>query len=179
MYYFKKEDFISLIYIDFIEAINKRIEAAAGDRLENIFQMHLIRTRIFYNIIFSADEYKNLYKEILFEDLLPFDSPAHAFVRKPLVRLIEDFNVDVPEEIFELALEAEFGGRMRLLKMKYDNLNPKRAASFIYFISTLSARLIEIPQKTINENTVSAEQLLGTIEYSDIPFVDLSDEENQ
>ena len=179
MYYFKKEDFISLIYIDFVEAINKRIEEAAGDRLENIFQLHLIRTRIFYNIIFSSDEYKNFYKEILFEELLPYDSPAHSFVRKPLVRLTEDFSIDVSDEIFELALEAEYGGRMRLLKIKYDNLNPKRSASFMYFIATMSARLIEIPQETINKNIASAEEVLASIEYSDIPFVDLSDEDGQ
>ena len=176
MYYYKKEDFVSLIYIDFINAIRKRIEDTVGNKLGNAFQLQLITTRIFFNIIFNSDSYKNLYKEILFNQLLPINSPAHEIVRKPLILLVEEFDINISEEVFELALEAEFGGILRLMRTRFDKLNPKISAPFIYFISTISARLIEIPGSIINDNVSRSEELLKEIDYYDIPFIDLNED---
>ena len=174
-YHFKKENFISQIYIDFYDSIMQRIEESVGSELENIFQKHIMMIRIFMDAIFDHDDSRTLYREILFEKAVPVNSPVHKHIRRPLLPLIEEMNIDISPPIFDTIMEAEYGARAHLFKMQFNKNAIRLSPSLVNFTTTMSLKMMGISKEIIDANVKKAEALLKKIDYSDLRFISVSE----
>ncbi|MCL1912835.1 MAG: TetR/AcrR family transcriptional regulator [Eubacteriaceae bacterium] len=168
-YYFKKNDILSLVYLQFIENIRKAIDDQVSDTIENPLQRHIIFTRIFYSIMLNNNRNRELYKEIFINQLVQAD--GSDLIGNDFMDIIRTFDIDITESIFRRLMIAEYGARRELLIDRYDVLDPQKSKDFINFLATISVRLAGVDIKLVMNNIKRAEEILRSVDYSSIKFL--------
>lgn len=166
-YYYKKEDFMYQIFVDFLDLIKQRIIETIDAEIENKLQRHIIAGRIYFNIIFDHEKSKAFYRELILDDI--FQEEKHRRIKKLYLDVIKDWDLNIHDQtMLDNILEAEIGARHHLLKIRYDILEPRISAAFIDFTLTITFRLLGVPAEVVDQNIQKAEELLKKIDYSDL-----------
>ena len=168
-YYFKKNEILSIVYTQFLQNIKKAIDEQIGSELENPLQRHIVFTRIFYSIMLSNDKNRELYKEILINELV--EAHASDLVGLDFMEIVRTFDIDITESIFHRLTIAEYGARRELLLDRYDRLDPEKSKDFIDFLATISVRLAGVEIKEVMRNCKKADELYKKVDTSVIKFL--------
>ena len=94
-YYFKKNEILSIIYSQFLQGIKKTIDDQISSEIENPLQRHIVFTRIFYTIMLSNDNNRELYKEIFINQLVEAD--VNDLVGLDFMEIVRTFDIDITE----------------------------------------------------------------------------------
>ncbi len=168
-YYFKKNEILSIIYSQFLQGIKKTIDDQISSEIENPLQRHIVFTRIFYIIMLSNDNNRELYKEIFINQLVEAD--ANDLVGLDFMEIVRTFDIDITESIFRRLIIAEYGARRELLLDRYDRLDPEKSKDFINFLATISVRLAGVDIKVVMQNCKKSDELLKKVDYSELSFL--------
>ena len=168
-YYFKKESILSQIYHEYMHAVVSCVEEQVGDKLSNHLQKHLLIGQLFYSCLVNDERNKEIYREIFIQRLITDD--IYQMIISSMMRIVEEFHLELSEETFLQMEIAEFGARRELLYHSYNKLNLVGEKEFFYFLSTIAARLAGVPPKVIDENIEIADQLLKEIDTTGIKFL--------
>ncbi len=168
-YYFKKNEILSIIYSQFLQGIKKTIDDQISSEIENPLQRHIVFTRIFYTIMLSNDNNRELYKEIFINQLVEAD--VNDLVGLDFMEIVRTFDIDITESIFRRLIIAEYGARRELLLDRYDRLDPEKSKDFINFLATISVRLAGVDIKLVMQNCRKADELLKKVDYSEVSFL--------
>lgn len=168
-YYFKKNEILSIVYMQFLQNIKKAIDEQVGNEIENPLQRHIVFTRIFYNIMLGNDNNRELYKEIFINQLVEAD--ANDLVGIEFMDIIRTFDIEITESIFRRLIIAEYGARRELLIDRYDRMDPEKSKDFINFLATIAVRLAGVDIKLIMQNVRKADDILKKVDYSEVKFL--------
>lgn len=168
-YYFKKNEILSIVFLQFLQNIKKTIDEQVGNEIENPLQRHIIFTRIFYNIMLGNDNNRDLYKEIFINQLVEAD--ANDLVGLEFKDIIRTFDIEITESIFRRLITAEYGARRELLLDRYDRMDPEKSKDFINFLATIAVRLAGVDIRLVMQNVKKADEILKKVDYSEVKFL--------
>ncbi len=168
-YYFKKNDILSTVYTQFIQAIKKCIDEQVATEVENPLQRHIVFTRIFYSIMLSNDRNRELYKEIFVNQLV--DADASDLVGADFMEIINTFDINITESLFRRLIIAEYGARRELLIDRYDRLDPIKSKDFIDFLATIAVRLAGVDIKVVMHNVRKANEIYDKVDFANVKFL--------
>ena len=170
-YYYKKIDILTEIYYNFVASIYACIEEQLGDRVENTLQKHIILNIVVFNRIFSDEQERRLYFEVLQDNLYP--EKVHNLVQEKYGHVVwEEFGIHMTFDKFYLLNWAEFGARYELLQkcvvMKKTDPIYKE---FVNVAATIAIRLAGVDSAIISYNVEKAYHLLDLLDTSGIVFL--------
>lgn len=168
-YYFKKNEILSIVYTQFIQHVKKTVDEQISKDIENPLQRHIVFTRVFYNVMLSNDNNRELYKEIFINQLVEAD--ANDLVGMDFLDIIRTFDIDITESIFRRLIIAEYGARRELLLDRYDRLDPEKSKDFINFLATIAVRLAGVDIKIVMKNCKKVDELVKKVDTTNLKFL--------
>jgi AcrR family transcriptional regulator len=166
-YHYKKIDFLSRIYIDYIEKILGRIENSVGDQLDNAMQFHIIFSNIMMTQVFADPQTLAFHIEVNEKDLIPTE--IHDIVRKQQVETLNHYHINITPDYYYWCATAEYGSRRALLTLNKDlDISSSKFQDFLNLLSTIAVRIAGVSPQIVDDNLVKANDIFHHMEYSDI-----------
>jgi len=169
-YYYKKDEFLSQIYEDYIMMVIEEIDRQVGQLLENSLQRHLLLMQVQYLGIYSDENSYAIYRYIV--EKRPLSAKAIHAVDGSLMNCIRDFQIDLDQETFQMYISAQYGAHRELTQLHLPEYDPEKGRKLFYFTGTIALRLAGVSRQVIDENIRKADELLAQMELSHIRLLD-------
>ena len=168
-YYFKKDELLLQIHEDYITGILRFVEEQVGDRLDNILQGHLLMQQIQQMGIYRDPRGAEVYRYMVDNGLL---SPRLVeIVDSYLLGCIKAFGIDLPPEVYQKYIVAQYGAHRELVRVYLREYDPVESKRLFYFTGTIALRLAGVGEAVIEENIRKADRLLAEIDTDQIRFL--------
>ena len=168
-YYYKKNQLLTQIHEEYILGILSAIDRQVGDKLDNVLQRHLLLQQLQYQGIYSDERNHAIYQHMVDNRLL---SPIITeIVDTYLLECIKEFGIDLPEEVWQQYIVAQYGAYRELIRVYLREYDLPTNRPLHYFSGTISLRLPGISEEIIAENVDKVEMLLTQMDMSQIRFL--------
>lgn len=166
-YYFKKQELLDKIYMDYLCQIQDFIAAQAEGLLDNELQAHMLQSNIMMTQIFRDSHILSFHLEVNESDLVP---PAfHGAVRKKQVEILNYFHVDITPESYYWCAAAEYGARRELILQNKDvDINSSDFRRLLDLLPTIAVRIAGLSPAIIQKNQEKANRVFAGLDYSGI-----------
>lgn len=168
-YYYKKNQLLTQIHEEYILSILSAIDRQVGDKLDNVLQRHLLLQQLHYQGIYSDERNHAIYRHMVDNRLL---SPLITeVVDTYLLECIKEFGIDLPEEVWQQYIVAQYGAYRELIRVYLREYDLPTNRPLHYFSGTIALRLAGISEEIIAENVDKVEMLLTQMDMSQIRFL--------
>ena len=168
-YYYKKNQLLTQIHEEYILGILSAIDRQVGDKLDNVLQRHLLLQQLQYQGIYSDERNHAIYQHMVDNRLL---SPIITeIVDTYLLECIKEFGIDLPEEVWQQYIVAQYGAYRELIRVYLREYDLPTNRPLHYFSGTIALRLAGISEEIIAENVDKVEMLLTQMDMSQIRFL--------
>lgn len=168
-YYYKKNQLLTQIHEEYILGILSAIDRQVGDKLDNVLQRHLLLQQLQYQGIYSDERNHEIYQHMVDNRLL---SPIITeIVDTYLLECIKEFGIDLPEEVWQQYIVAQYGAYRELIRVYLREYDLPTNRPLHYFSGTIALRLAGISEEIIAENVDKVEMLLTQMDMSQIRFL--------
>ena len=168
-YYYKKNQLLTQIHEEYILSILSAIDRQVGDELDNVLQRHLLLQQLQYQGIYSDERNHAIYQHMVDNRLL---SPIITeIVDTYLLECIKEFGIDLPEEVWQQYIVAQYGAYRELIRVYLREYDLPTNRPLHYFSGTIALRLAGISEEIIAENVDKVEMLLTQMDMSQIRFL--------
>ena len=168
-YYFKKDELLTAVHEDYVQSILDAITEQVGSQLDNNLQKHLLLTQIHNMGIYSDEKNLNVFQYMVNHGIT--SQKVQRIVDSYLLKLIDDFELNLSEDEFERMIVAQYGANRELIRVYLKEYDPLPAKRLLYFAATIALRLAQLNHQVINANIEKTDELLEKMDISGIRFL--------
>ncbi|MFV0529688.1 MAG: TetR/AcrR family transcriptional regulator [Lachnospiraceae bacterium] len=166
-YYFKKNEFIDTIYLDFYKNVSGFVSEHAGEQMQNSLQEHIVIHQLMMTHFHSDPKLLSFLLEISHAGLLP-QSVAERMHKRQL-DFIKSMHLDTTAQYNQWCLLAEQGACIELLEQNTQiKAEDPEFQDLLAITATIAVRLAGVTPRTINKNLTIAHQVIAelpTLDY--------------
>lgn len=169
-YHFTNKDtIVSLVYQELLDNIQKRLSQQAGLVLDNSILFHAVASRIYYQIIFSDENNRRFYYEIIQKK--SNYKILNQVISKVYRNYMKDFHIVLTETDFQDIVHADFGARREFFLHHLESKEVLDIQKMVTFANAIVPRLLKMNPLLVDNILAKSLEIYHSVDFTDIKFL--------
>lgn len=169
-YHFTNKDtIVSLIYQELLDNIQERLSKQTDLVLDNSILFHAVVSRIYYQIIFSDENNRRFYYEIIQKK--SNYKILNQVISKVYRKYLKDFHIVLAEADFQDIVHADFGARREFFLHHLEGKEALDIQKMVTFANAIVPRLLKMNPLLVDNLLAKSLDAYQSVDFSDIKFL--------